>query len=160
MNNESLMLISNQLSKAQQADMAESIINQIEEGEVNPLSIQIGLSAIENVIKTVKASDTYKNSTLTEAEKYGQKSFDLYGASLQIKEVGVKYDFTSCGDPAWNEMNQELEDLKAKMKEREDFLKRTPKDGQTCLDEQTGEVYKIYPPLKTSTTSVTTTFKK
>ncbi len=160
MKNENLMLIANQLTKAAQADMSANIINQIEEGEVNPLSIQVGLSAIENVIKQVKASDIYKAQTLKEAEKYGQKSFDMYGANLQIKEVGVKYDFASCGDPTWEDINQRMESLKAEMKEREEFLKRTPKDGQTCVDENTGEVYKIYPPVKISTTSVTATFKK
>ena len=54
MKNENLMLIANQLTKAAQADMSANIINQIEEGEVNPLSIQVGLSAIENVINRLK----------------------------------------------------------------------------------------------------------
>ena len=160
MNNENLTLIENQLTKTQQADMAETIISKIESGDINPLAVQVGLSAIENVIKTVKASELYKDSTLVEAEKYDSKTFNCYGAQLQIKEVGVKYDFTKCEDPIWNELNDKMEIIKASMKEREDILKRIPYSGQTMVDEDSGEVYKVYPPLKTSTTSVTTTFKK
>lgn len=160
MSNESMMLIANQLTKAQQTEMSASIINQIEEGEVNPLAVQVGLSAIENVIKNVKASDIYKNGTLVEAEKYGAKTFDCFGAQLQIKEVGVKYDFCKCEDPIWNDLNEKIEFLKASIKEREDMLKRIPHSGQTMVDEESGEVYKVYPPAKSSTTSVTTTFKK
>jgi hypothetical protein len=45
------------------------------------------------------------------------------------------------------------------LKERQDFLKVVPVAGVLFTDEITGETYKIYPPSKTSTTSVAVTLK-
>jgi hypothetical protein len=59
-------------------------------------------------------------------------------------ESGVKYDYSS--DPIASELME-------KLKERQEFLKSIPVDGITEVDEETGEVRKIYRPAKKSTTT-------
>jgi hypothetical protein len=53
-----------------------------------------------------------------------------------------------------------LEAAKKTIKDREDFLKSLPVDGQLITDEMTGETYKIYRPIKTSTTTFSAVLSK
>jgi hypothetical protein len=52
-----------------------------------------------------------------------------------------------------------LENSKKAVKDREDFLKTLPIDGQPIVDEDSGEVIRIYRPIKSSTTTVAISLK-
>jgi hypothetical protein len=129
----------------------ESVLN----GEVEPLQFAANVSALEQLFKALKSDVLIKDVILEEAEKYGAKSFEHGNAKFQIKEVGVKYDFTECNDSELFDIDNELRVLTAKKKARETLLKAiSPED----------EVYgsdgvQLAPPLKTSTTQVTITLK-
>ena len=58
---------------------------------------------------------------LNVAEKYGTKSFSQYGVDFQVREVGVKYDFSD--DATWNAMQETKKGLDAEIKGRETALK-------------------------------------
>ena len=92
--------------------------------------------------------------------KYGKGEIPTSsGASFQVKETGVKYDFSQCNDPVWNNLKEQADRINEQLKEREKYLK-VIKNPKTEIDEETGEVYTIIPPTRTSTTSYTVTFKK
>lgn len=140
-------------------EMATDIVVAIAEGEVSALKVAQQVAAMEKIVKAVKDDAVYKRVVLSEAEKQDDRTFALYGAQYQVKEVGVKYDYSRCGDIVYNDLMKELDELKERIKQREEMLKGMPSDGTTVINEDTGEMYRIYPPSKSSTTSVSITIK-
>ncbi|WP_418412972.1 hypothetical protein [Alistipes putredinis] len=84
------------------------------------------------------------------------KSHQFGDCRLEEAEVGVKYDYADCGDSKLYDMYATLESLKADIKERETMLRQLPVSG--LADPETGEM--LYPPVRSSKTSIKTTFKK
>lgn len=71
------------------------------------------------------------------------------GFKLERAEVGVKYDYASCEDTAWEQMDAERKGLAARIKEREKWLKMLP---GPMADPDTGNV--VTPPVKSSKTTL------
>jgi hypothetical protein len=63
-----------------------------------------------------------------------------------------------CGDPLHDRLESEFNTAKARLDERKKFLKGLNQPLKT-IDEETGEVIELRPPLKTSTSSVTVSIK-
>lgn len=139
---------SKELLKSAFADIKEQLLS----GETSPMKVAIMLKAGEDLFKDLRADEDVRRMILKEAEKNG-KSFAEYGAKFEIKEAGVKYDFTGCNDSVWNELNAKLDNLKEEIKARELILK-AHKEAWATSD---GEM--IYPPGKSSTTTVAVTLK-
>ena len=134
---------------------ASEIITSINNGELSALETKCKLKAIESLIKELKPVDELARG---EAEKYGAKSFPAYGATVDLIEAGTKYDFLNCDDTAYNDMMQELIELEEKIKQRETFLKALDKPIE-LVNQSTGEIETINPPIKTSTSTIKVTFK-
>jgi len=143
--------------KAQRFEFANDIVNRVIIGEVDSINIHLQLKAMEEIIKTIQGNEVYKRILLDESEKYG-KSFDKYNAKFSIKETGVKYDYSQCNDSILLELMDKQELLDNEIKERQAFLKTVPIQGLDIIDFN-GEVLKVFPPSKLSTTSVTVTLK-
>ena len=137
------------------AQLSQQAINAITEGIIDPITAHINLSRMEAAIKQVKDNGQVKEITLRELAKYGKKQ-SFGDCTLEEVEAGVKYDYSGCNDSTL----AELEDMKAKIdaqiKERQQMLKCIPVSGMVSPD--TGEV--VYPPAKSSKTTIKTTFKK
>lgn len=146
-------------NKEQRQSFALDLIGKIEQGEVDPLKIHLQVKAMEDIIKLLNDNTIYKKSILEAAQSYGEKSFTFQNAKVEIKEVGVKYDFSKTGDTVWEMLDASLLSAKNSVKQREDFLKTVPSKGIQVLDELTGEMITIYPPSKSSTTSIAVTLK-
>lgn len=140
------------------AELAADAIHAIIQGNVDPIKAHISVSRMEQVIKTYKADKDVREITLHELSKYTdqRKGYTFGDCVLQEKEVGQKYDYTACGDSTREKMIAELESLSQRIKEREQMLKSLPLSG--LADPETGEL--LFPPAKSSTTTITTTFKK
>jgi hypothetical protein len=158
-----------QTTKQARKEFVQKLVNEIEEGNIDPLTIHLQVKAIEDLLLKLTSTDEKKNKAclgialrykkllLEEADKYGKK-FEYGNAEFQQKEAGVKYDFSECGDVQLMSLYDELEVLKEKIKKREDFLKAI--DGSlNQVDESTGEVCTLYPPSKSSTTILQVTLK-
>lgn len=143
-------------SKSERQTFAQSVINSAKEGLINPLKLHLQVKCLEDLIKQITQSPEYKDLTLEEAYKYG-KSFEQYNAKFEIKEMGVKYDYSQCGDPIITDLLQQQSDLETKIKERQSLLKAIPITGQEILIGD--EVVTVYPPIKTSTTSISINLK-
>jgi hypothetical protein len=118
--------------------------------------VHLQVKCTEELIKGILSNERYKQLTISEAEKHG-KSFEFHNAGFQLKETGVKYDFTVCNDEIWNELNSQIEALEKVKKDREKFLKTI--SGSLEVITKHGEVVNIYPPAKSSTTSIAVTLK-
>ena len=139
-------------NKAEIATFVKDAKERILSGNENPLKIASQLKAFEEVVKELRDDKEIKEATLKEAEKEG-KTFKMFGAEFQIKETGVKYDYSVCDDQEWNDLNAQLESISEKKKARETFLKTIKCDVFNANGIQ------LHPPIKTSTTLVTVTLK-
>lgn len=142
-------------TKSERQDFAQSVVNGLKEGHSDPLKVHLQVKCMEDLIKQITSHPDYKELTLEEAAKYG-KSFEHYNAKFEVKEMGVKYDFTQCGDPIYNKLAEELADLEKQVKDRQAFLKTVQPNTQLLIED---EVIVLYPPIKTSTTSITVNLK-
>ncbi len=146
------------VSKANREELAIQIVEAIDAGDLNPLDIHYQVKAMEDFIKMLTANSRYKDAVLTECMKHG-KSFQFNGSKMEIKETGVKYDYSKCGDPNWQILENQISELKDKQKAVEAHLKVLPAEGIEVVNADSGEVIKMYPPVKTSTTSIAVTLK-
>jgi len=111
---------------------------------------------MEDIIKQITANPVYRDLLVTEAAKYG-KNFEHHNAKFEIKETGVKYNYENCGDPILQSLEQQFEAIETQLKDRQKFLRAIPEAGMEILVDD--ELIKVYPPIKTSTTSVTINLK-
>lgn len=146
------------VSKANREELAIQIVEAMDAGELNPLDIHYQVKAMEDFIKILTANSRYKDYVLTEGMKHG-KSFQFNGSKMEIKETGVKYDYSKCGDSNWQLLEDQISELKDKQKAVEAHLKVLPAEGIEVVNADTGEVIKMFPPVKTSTTSISVTLK-
>lgn len=144
-------------STKEQIDLfANQLIDDVEQGVTNPLALHIRLKLIEKSFEKVYAA--IKDRVVAEAEKHNQKSFDHMGCKIEVKEMGVKYDYSVCNDLEWNQVNELKKGYEISLKNRQEFLKALKKK-ETIVNEETGEIMEIFPPIKTSTTSIAVTPK-
>src|SRR5574344_274744 len=141
-------------SKKEVKLFAENLINSIQWGEINPLELDGRLKALEEVVSMVRKSEEMKEGLLTEAENK-EKSFNYGRFSFQKKEIGVKYDFSVCDDQVLEHLEKTSEKLNEEIKARKEFLK-TIQPGVACFDENG---IQLFPPAKTSTSTVITLLK-
>jgi hypothetical protein len=146
-------------NKDQRQDFALRVIDALQAGQVDPLKIHLQVKCMEDIIKLLNSNTIYKKSVLEAAEKFSEKSFQFNNAKVEIKETGVKYDYSQCADPVHSMLEQKLDSAANDLKQRETFLKTVPEKGIVLTDEQTGETFPVYPPAKSSTTNVVVTLK-
>ncbi len=131
-------------TKEQIQIFADKLMNELDNGETDALQLLKVQKAFDKVFDKIK--DKLREASIEAAEKYGKGKFGLNGAEYEVKEMGVKYNYEHCGDPKWKRLKEDLKD-------RETLLKSL-KESMAMVDEETGEVITIYPPLKSSTTTV------
>lgn len=151
--------------KAQRKSFVCDVIERMEEGEVDPLKVHCQIKSMESLLKmftdkkdSPETALRYSDLVLSAAQKHGKK-FGLHNGEFQIKEAGSTFDWTVCNDQYLNDLLLQMEDIKDSVKKRQDFLKTVPTSGFDTLDEKSGELVKLYPPAKSSTTVVSVSIK-
>lgn len=139
-------------SKASEvASFVKGVVNSVKNGDANPLEVLVMLRAVEAAAEEIR--EEIQENVVREADKYAEKKFERYGAVIEKSEVGTKYNYSRSGDTEWERLNSEFQALKSRLSEREAFLKAL-KDPLIVVDQMTGEVVTINPPLKTSKSGV------
>jgi hypothetical protein len=147
----------NEVNKEIIKETSLALLNDIDEGFMHPLQVAAQFKFVEDVINNVK--EELRQRVIAEQTKYGKERMTFHGATFDIKEAGIKYDFSHCEDAIWNDIDKKMQMLTERRKEREAFLK-TLKERFTYVDESTGEIITIYPPQKKSTTTYAITWSK
>ena len=147
-------------TKSEQQTAANCFISSILDGYENPLKMIIWIKGLMESFNLTLKDDRVKDAILTEIDRNGGKEASAFGVKFQQKEMGVSYDYTVCGDPEYDQLASEMEDLKARMKEREKFLLGIPAEGLPMVDQETGDCYKIIRPLRRASLGYSVTFKK
>lgn len=143
-------------TQAQIDFFSDGLIRSVKDGEVNPLEILVMLRAFDKVSKRVLSE--IDENYLKEADKYPEKKFELFGASIEKAEVGTSYDYTVCCDPVFEERESAMNAAKTLLDERKEFLKAL-KEPMTMIHEPTCEVITIRPPAKKSTSGLKVTIR-
>ena len=150
------ILKNQQITKEDIQIAASSLLEQLDSGEINPLALLQRIKAVSKLEEILK--DRLRDAAVTEALKYKEKEVALFGSSFKVTESGVSYDYSVCGDPIWQQLNQAFDSAKQSMKDRETFL-RSIKGHETVVDESSGEIVTVYEPVRKSTTTVQVTIK-
>lgn len=143
-------------SKAERQEFAIQVTNNLMEGLADPLKVHLQVKCMEDIIKQLTSNSVYKDLVVTEAQKYG-KSFEQFNAKFEVKEMGVKYDYSNCEDPILRDLEDKLADIEKQLKDRQTMLKTVPESGMEIVCNE--ELVKVYPPSKSSTTTVTVNLK-
>ena len=145
-------------TKEQRVEFTHQVIERLNAGELDPLKTHLQVKALEDMLETLKANKDYKDAVLQAAVLNG-KDFEYMSAKFNIREVGVKYDYSKCESPQYEEIMAEYNSAAKAKKDMEEFLKKVPHQGLDIINGVTGEVTKVYPPAKSSTTSVAVSLK-
>lgn len=145
-------------NKEQRQTFIENVLSAMEAGDVDPLKIHYQLKCVEKIIEEINKTERYRPLVLDAAEKWGQKEFEFNFSKIKIGEVGTKYDYSQCNDAELFEWQKQQAELKAKIDQRQKMLQTIPAKGLDIVTDQ-GETYTVYPPAKSSTTSVIVTLK-
>ncbi len=135
-------------SQAQIDSFSDQLIQSVKNGEANPLEVLVQLKAFEKVSNRV-IKET-KEEQMKEAEKWAEKEFNQYGATISKAPVKTEYDYGVCQDYIYLDLFNKANEANAKLKERQEFLKALHAP-MTVVNDDTGEVSKIYPPAKKQT---------
>jgi hypothetical protein len=139
-------------------DRAASIISLIDEGHLKATQVALNVKSMTDLFDAIK--DELRGRVLDELNAYTKgEEIVLFGATFEVIEAGTKYDYSGCNDAEYNDLTAAINDLTARRKEREKFL-RSIKNATTIVNEETGELVRILPPVKTSTTTYKTTWSK
>lgn len=142
------------------AEMVKQAKEAIIQGTVDPIIAHINVQKMAKIIDEYSKDKQVRRITLDALELYGQKTVTKGDATLEITETGTRYDYSTTGDARIAELYELKKALDADIKEREQYLKSLPSSGVSVIDPDSGEVATLYPPVKTSTTWIRTTFAK
>lgn len=134
---------------------SDSIIADVKNGEVDPLNVLIWLRAFEKASKRIL--EEIKSNLETAAEKYPGIKFQFMGNDVEKADFG-KYDYLTSKDPVYERRLAIANAADTLVKERQEWLK-TVKAPMKILDEDTGELVEILPPLKKSNIGLKVTIK-
>jgi len=124
----------------------------VEAAMISPVERLVLAKQLEAYIQTYVKG--IMGAAIEEREKNKEKDYKVGSATTSMAETGVKYTYNH--DPEWCEYKAKEDEWKAKRTAREAFLKAM-KEPITTLNEETGEVTKLHPPVRTSTTVVKVT---
>lgn len=158
-------------NKEQRQSFISNLMEELDNGNIDPLKVHYQLKCIEKIIEELTNTDEkknkdgfliakrYKTLLVNAVQKYGEKKFNFFNSIVEIKEVGVKYDFSKCEDVGLQAMYENQAKLSEAIKKRETLLKSVSEKGMVITDQETGETYTVYPPAKSSTTSIAITLR-
>lgn len=145
-------------SKSSVDTAASVIVTEYELGNLDPIRFLGRLEFLSQILDKAKAE--IREKTVSELEKYGPEAksgVKIDGISFKLKETGVRYDYS--GTKSWSDKKAEIDVLTDELKAIESTLKSL-KGKTTILDEETGELLELLPPIKSSKTSVEITLPK
>lgn len=138
-------------SKTLVQQYAGQIIEQVEEGGRETLNALAQLEFFSQVIEAAKAR--IREIATDELDLFGAEAktgVTKYGVTFKLKETGVRYNYTHTAK--FNEIKAQEDAIAEKRKALEEQLKIL-KGATTMIDQETGEMIDLFPPIKSSKTT-------
>lgn len=124
--------------------------------EINKFTEQVQMEVIDGNVDPYKFAGIVNALVkgLTKALEYNQanlpqEKYQAYGFEFTPKEAGVRYDFSNCNHPHFTRLSEQKKGIEVELKELETTLKTLTKPT-TIVDDESGEIVQIYPPIKSS----------
>jgi hypothetical protein len=130
---------------------SDQIIESVRQGEANPIEVLVMFKAFEKAQERIL--NEIRENYITEANKYPEKSFEFNGTKIEKAELGTAYNYAVCNDTVLERLDADFNAAKQLLDNRKKFL-QSLKEPLTVVDEVTGEVVKINPPVKKSTSGL------
>lgn len=143
-------------TKNEIASFAERLNEALDSGELGALETLLRFKAIEKILE--QAKPMLDKMVLNEAAKYPEKTIELFGVKFLKKNGPAQWDYTNCNDGQYKLLKQYQAEYNKKVKEREEFLQAMT-EPMTALDEDTGEIVKIFPASKSQKELVQVNFQ-
>ena len=113
------------VTKSELAEIAREIYLQVEEGQINPLTLITKFKVIKEIIERVQPM--ILENTLIEAAKYRNQDYNNF--KVEVRNSGNRLQYED--DPIYRE-------LKQKLKDREELLKVAHKQAGTIIFDENG----------------------
>ena len=136
------------VSKKELQIIAKELKTEILDGLHDPIKIAVNFKQLQFLIDQLQKDKDIIRYIVDESEKEG-KTFEKYGATISVCEVGTKWHYEKCDDPELEKLTERLGKLKKKVVERQTMLKNL---SDPMADTKTGVV--INPAYKTSQTNI------
>ena len=134
--------------------LAEKIISNILEGNINPLHFAVKKKCIEDALERVMKDASVKDLMIDEINKYGRDGATALGATLTTRNL-PKYDYSK--DPTWKLYKDTMKPFEDRLKAQEERIKIACKTNSSLVSED-GEVIATVVPAP-ATTSIAVSFK-
>lgn len=144
-----------QLTKSNVEQFTNQILFEFNTSNKNPFDYLGELEFIHQAIENAKSQ--IRESLIDQLHLYNGKVLIKNGVQFKLKESGVRYDFSNT--EKWQVLKSECDGMQSQLKQIETELKSL-KASRTMVDESTGEVFQIHPPIKSSKTTIEITLPK
>jgi len=101
MENNALITLQQNPSKENILKLVESFRQQIDEGNMNPLSVAVSMASLETLVKELRA--VISGYVMDEVAKYPKYKADHLGASVSLVDT-IRHDFSHI--EAWNDFEE------------------------------------------------------
>ncbi len=106
------------ISRADIKQKVDAVVETIHQGWTDPLEALIFAK------KGVELFSSLEKNVRSYAEaKQVNKGYEKFGTKVTEAMAGVKYDYSTCGDPEWQDLSTKADTAKKELSKREDFLK-------------------------------------
>lgn len=125
-----------------------------ENSEGYEIELYIFAKKLETLSKLLQ--ELSQETALNEAEKL--KGEIMFGYEINVRETGVKYDYSKCNYAPYNNLILQKKQIESEQKTMEALLKAISKPTE-ITDSETGEILTVKPPIRTAGTSIVLTNK-
>lgn len=131
-------------TKKELEDLAKSDIDEIVKNEkYDLLKTLIELKRYNVYINSLISE--LKEPALEKAKEIDEKKFKYANAKVWITKR-VSFDYSN--DKIWSQLHDNMIDVKSKLKEHQELLKQLDSETTEIIDDETGEVITVTPPIK------------
>jgi P2-related tail formation protein len=144
----------NSITQSSKSDLENLAGILFENSEGYEMELYIFAKKLEMLSKMLQ--ELSNETALNEAEKL--KGEIMYGYVINVRETGVKYDYSKCNYAPYNSLISQKKEIESEQKTMEALLKAISKPTEIA-DSETGEILTVKPPIRTAGTSIVLTIK-
>ena len=99
-----------------------AVVESVEDGHTDAIDAYHHLTQLSKLAK--ECADQIRDQAITEAEKYGEKTFERQGLKVTVNSGRKSFDFKGC--PSWIEVKDKLSERENRLKSNWEFAQKNP----------------------------------
>jgi len=139
------------LAESELSSITSKIVLKVKGGEVSPFA---AMALAKDLSKIGEVVEKEVRPIMNKSEGLVDKVSSYNGYKFELTEAGTTYDFSVCGDPILEDLEEKLAAAKKAVDERKAFLKSIPEGAfVSVVTPETGEESQVCRALKKSSTT-------